>query len=256
MAGITKSISAANSGGTSDVANLTENSFVSINTGDGPNTVLIDLSGSWSGTGGLLALFVPTQSPTSTTQTSLVRTIPQTDIVAQSNNNTNGLVSAVTGSFSLGVNGAGTVYIVGPSDFSGPASVTLRVGPGSPSNSGAGNDVVILGQSLTQYRSNNLVTATLFSGAKKLKSVTGYNPGSTLYLQIWDNATAGSGSLVYETEITLGVAAAPTVGGDLLTPDYITIGTACTYGWSTTSGTYTAFGGSPTGLRCEVLVSA
>ncbi len=127
----TGQITAANAGGTSDVSLLTAGSFFSVNLPDGPNTVLIDLSGTWSASGGLQVLFVPTQNPAVVTATTLVRVIVQSSITAQVDNSKNGLVSGATGTFFFGQNGAGTIYVVAPSStWSGTANITIRFGPG------------------------------------------------------------------------------------------------------------------------------
>jgi hypothetical protein len=122
------SITTANSGGATVPANFTSTAVVSLFiSNDGPNTVTIDIGGTWSQSGGLLALFV-------TLGGSVVRTIPQTDIVSDQTPGNTGLTSGVSDKFTLGVNGAGTLYILaGSGTWSGSALVILRSGPGEPS---------------------------------------------------------------------------------------------------------------------------
>ena len=138
MAGITAQITALNSGGTSTPANFSLNSFVAINTQDGPNTIMIDVStpSSWSQTGGLLALFFPTPSPQNG-NTPTVRIIPQSSILSTTSNGVSGITSGVNDNFTLGLNGAGTLYIIaGSGTWAGVATVTLRQGAGGPSLTG------------------------------------------------------------------------------------------------------------------------
>jgi hypothetical protein len=153
MARITSQITAANSGGTSAVANFSKNSYVSINTQDGPNTVTIDVAGTWSQAGGLTVLFVPLQSPTLTTEP--VQTIPQSSLTARSNGNTSGITSAVQDTFTTGINGAGTLYVIaGAPTFSGPATITLGQAAGSPSNQiNGGNSSVTVSGGIPGYPS-------------------------------------------------------------------------------------------------------
>jgi hypothetical protein len=133
MARITSQITLANSGGTSAVANFTKGSYASINTQDGPNTVTIDLAGTWSQTGGLSVLFVPLQSPSVTTEP--IQTISQTTLTPRNPANTSGLASAVQDTFTVGINGAGTLYVIsGSATFSGPVTVTLGQSAGAPTS--------------------------------------------------------------------------------------------------------------------------
>jgi len=189
MARITSQITLANSGGTSAVANLTKGSYASINTQDGPNTVTIDLAGTWSQTGGLSVLFVPLQSPSVTTEP--VQTIPQSALTARSNGNTSGITSAVQDTFTLGINGAGTLYVIsGSATFSGPVTITLGQALGAPSNQIGGG-----GGSVNAYISN---TNALPQSATYVKASSAGTPittattvqmlaaaGAGLYYHVW-----------------------------------------------------------------------
>jgi len=130
MSGYTYVISAANTSGAS--LPLAQNSFAQAPTSDGENNVSIDVGQTgetWSGSGGMTVYFAPI--PTiSTIQYPTLRPINNSDITQFSNHNTNGITSGVSDQFATTVNGAGTIYVVAPSGFTGQVTVTIRVGPG------------------------------------------------------------------------------------------------------------------------------
>lgn len=131
-------ITVPNLGGVTNLALFTPGSFAAITTQDGPNSVMIDISGTWSQTSGLSVLFISTQVNPGTFGNPPVRTIPQSDIVAWADRNTSGLASGVTGAFTLGIDGAGVLYVIaGSGTLTGTPLVNLRCGIGQPSIAGA-----------------------------------------------------------------------------------------------------------------------
>lgn len=136
------SITTANSGGTTVPANFTATALASlVISNDGPSTVSIDIDGTWTQSGGLLVLFVLQGG-------SKVRIVPQTEILSDTSVGTSGIASGASDKFTLGINGAGTLYIMaGAGAWTGSATVILRSSSGgpAPSASSAG-DVVAANQ--------------------------------------------------------------------------------------------------------------
>ena len=208
MAGITAQITALNSGGTSTPANFSLNSFVAINTQDGPNTIMIDVStpSSWSQTGGLLALFFPTPSPQNG-NTPTVRIIPQSSILSTTSNGVSGITSGVNDNFTLGLNGAGTLYIIaGSGTWAGVATVTLRQGAGGPSLTG------------TEDLGSITIAGSLPAGTNNIGTVyTVGNPATP----VWSNPSIASGS----SQTLLAAGARTYLGIQNNTNANITVGT-------------------------------
>jgi hypothetical protein len=252
MARITSQIKLANSGGTTSPSSFTVGSYASIQTQDGPNTVTIDLVGTWSQTGGLSVLFVPLQSPSFTTEP--VQTIPGTALTARNPANTNGLASGVQDTFTLGVNGAGTLYVIaGSATFTGPVTVTLGQAQGNPSTqTGQGDAVNVDGPALTLLGSVvGAVSGSAVSGAHKIYWMEGRNASATtLYLMAFDaSSLPGNGSApIAQVCVPFGVTTSPTIGSVQFMPNFIgPTATGIYLAWSTTDGTLTV-ASSGTGL--------
>lgn len=218
MALNTSQITLANSGGTTVPANFTPGSYGSVNLPGGPNTVTVDVSGTWSQTGGLLALFAPTQGPS--TGTVVVRTIPQSSFRSKTAGTFNGLVSGCNDSFDLGINGAGTLYIIaGSGALTGTPLVSLSSGVGDPSNTGAdaGTSVnaTIVSRKGTADSNNSITTGgvsqTLFGGVAPSNGYEIINNDSSNVLWVNDQGGAASvnGANCYELFY---------LGGDYSTP--------------------------------------
>lgn len=131
--GDTKTLTVGNSAGVS--LPPTPLSFIAVPTSDGPNAVTIDVSGTWTGTGGLSVWTVTSGSTTP-------RVVASTSLCNTATKDFLGITSGATGQFTTTISGGGTVYVVAPSNLTGSATVTLRVGVGTSGGATAVNGTV------------------------------------------------------------------------------------------------------------------
>jgi len=128
LSGDTKTLTVGNAAGVA--LPPTTGSYISVPTTDGANAVTIDVSGTWTGTGGLSIWAVASGSTNP-------RVLAQSSLQNINTKDYLGITSGATGQWTTTVTGGGTVYVVAPSSLTGSVTVSLRIGGGNSGDTSA-----------------------------------------------------------------------------------------------------------------------